>query len=133
MVVSGKPGGLALTVQLPTLAVRQRHDVDRSALTAVGAAEVVGRDAKEVGGVVDGRASWEGCETVVGGVDRPLFAACPIPNRYSGTNPVVIGFLAFPNRYSVFLCTGCESVRSPYFIAFVPLYRFGKGFGGIGG
>jgi hypothetical protein len=51
--------------------------------------------------------------------DTLAFAVSPIPDRYTVTKPVVIGLLAFLNRYIGFGCNGLESVRSPLFIAFV--------------
>ena len=51
---------------------------------------------------------------VVGGIARiPLFI------RYTATRPVVIGFLAFSNRYIGFGCCGLKQVTCAHFIGVV--------------
>jgi hypothetical protein len=49
-------------------------------------------------------------------------------NRNTVTKPVVIGLLAFRNRNIWLGCYGLKGVRSPYFIAFVTVFRFGSPF-----
>jgi hypothetical protein len=61
------------------------------------------------------------------GVDRAPVQTRPF-NRNTVTKPVVIGLLAFCNRNIWLGCYGLKGVRSPYFIAFVTVFRFGSPF-----
>jgi hypothetical protein len=58
---------------------------------------------------------------------RP-FLLFPLWNRNTVTKRVVIGLLAFSNRNISFGCYALKSIRSPHFIAFVTVLRFGDPF-----
>ena len=53
------------------------------------------------------------------GVSCSRFPNFPLFNRTSATKPVVIGFLAFSNRYIGFGCSGLKQVTCAHFIGFV--------------